>query len=76
MELRGLKYIFLPIHIDKDIYIRKRLLHKGYTILKATNFIDPATHQNEIVFDLIVHVNTLTQAETFLRNEYGINCKL
>ena len=72
MELRGLKYIFYPICIYKNIHLRKRLLHKGYSLLSVTEHID-ISNNNELTFELIVCTNTLKQTETYLKNEYGID---
>lgn len=67
-----LKYLLGPVLIDtkKKLYVRKRILHKGYAILSSDNVSD------DKVYTHIVYVNDLKHAEKFLYNEYGLNITL
>ncbi|MGE3592888.1 MAG: hypothetical protein AB7G52_10410 [Arcobacter sp.] len=77
MEIDGLKYIFVPIIIcnKNRLCIRKRLLHKGYSILRM-NIDFNNTCYRDTTYEHIVYVDTLFQAEIYLKNEYNINIKL
>lgn len=77
MEITGIKYIFVPIIVcnKNKLCIRKRLLHKGYSILKMNIDINNALYR-DTAYEHIVFVDTLKQAEIYLRNEYNINIKL
>ena len=70
MELRGLKYIITPIKIEDNIYVRKRLLHKGYSVL-CGEVVTYADGEKDVLYAHIVHTTTLKHTETFLKNEYG-----
>lgn len=79
MDVRFFKYLFFPIPVkDKsNIHIRKRLLHKGYALLKVTKENDMNSINNNVVhYEHIVYTDTLEQAETYLKNEYGIEVTL
>jgi len=77
MELHGIKYIGLePVKIAENkeytFYLRKRWLHKGYQLL--TTFVKEYNLQN--IYSLHVTIGSLEQAESYLKNSYGIIVKL
>ena len=75
MELRGLKYIITPIKIEDNIYVRKRLLHKGYSVMTGES-ISYTDGEKDVVYTHVAHTNTLKHTETFIKNEYGYEVHL
>jgi len=79
MDIRFMKYLFFPIAVkDKsNIHIRKRILHKGYALLKVTKENDiNSIGAGVIHYEHIVYTDTIEQTETYLKNEYGIEVTL
>lgn len=72
MDIRWMKYILVPIIIDKDklIAIRKRILYKGYAISKVKQV------QGDIVYEHIAYTNDIEHTERHLKNEFNINITL
>lgn len=72
VDIRWIKYILVPIIIDKDksIAIRKRILHKGYAISKVKQV------QGDIVYEHVVYTNNIEHTERHLKNEFNINITL
>lgn len=69
---KNIRYTAGPVKVANkpvDLFVRKRLLHKGYSISTVDTIV-------EQIYVHVVYTDTLQQAETFINNEYGINIKL
>ena len=64
-----MQYIFTKVICNNPkLYLRKRLLHKGYELLKESRYdIDPVH---------IVYLYTKKHVEAYILNEYGVRVNL
>lgn len=76
----GLKYTFGPVRITTkplNIFLRKRMLHKGYSLLsKPVGNSYEGCYVDNDAYTHMVYVDTLDQAKTYLKNEFGIDLEL
>jgi len=83
--MKWLKYLlFGPVVVhgpdSNGVAIRKRILHKGYQIL-STSVVESVGEEmvrgeyykdTTIIYSKIADVDTLEQAERFIKNEYHV----
>ena len=77
--IKGLKYAFGPVRVTKrplSISIRKRILHRGFELVSQALEMRSDFYEGDVVYTHLVYVNTLEQAETYLKREFNVNIKL
>jgi len=69
-----IKYLFGPVQISKkyDLYVRKRLMHRGYELTYGERYYDYGDNNFSIRYSRIIVTDTFCQLEQYLWHEYQI----